>query len=130
MKRTHGFTVIELVVVIIFVSFATSVLLYQRANIEASQRDETRKTAINAMYYNLEEVFYKENGYYPNAISSDVLTAMDPELFTDPQGSKLGDASSDYRYNAIDCEGDKCKSYKLQSRLDKEAEYIKTSRNT
>lgn len=81
------------------------------------------------MYYNLEEVFYKKNSYYPNSISSEVLTAMDPELFTDPNGNKLGDPSSDYRYDAIDCQADKCKSYKLTARLDKEADYIKTSRN-
>lgn len=129
MKRAHGFTVIELVVVILFLGLATSVLLYQKTNIEASQRDENRKTAINAMYYNLEEVFYEKNGYYPAMIDSKTLRAMDPALFTDPSGNKLGDTTSDYRYSGIDCENDHCKSYKLQTRLDKEADYIKKSRN-
>jgi len=54
---------------------------------------------------------------------------MDPELFTDPNGNKLGDPNSDYRYDGIDCENDHCKSYKLISRLEKEADYIKTNRN-
>ena len=129
MKRLSGFTVIELVVVIVFAGLASLILLYQKSNIEASQRDEDRKTAINAMYYNLEEVYYEKNGYYPAAIDSKTLRAMDPELFTDPSGAKLGEADSDYRYDAIDCENDRCKGYKLQASLDKEATYIKTNRN-
>lgn len=129
MKKSHGFTVIELIVVIVFAGLATSILLYQRANIEASQRDETRKTAINAMYYNLEEVFYEENSYYPESIDSKTLRAMDPELFTDPYGNKLGEAASNYRYEASDCQDDKCQGYRLQSLLEKEADYVKTNRN-
>lgn len=129
MKRALGFTVVELVIVILFASLATGILLYQKANIEASQRDDDRKTAINAMYYNLEEVYYEKNGYYPAAIDSKTLRAMDPALFTDPNGNKLGDANSDYRYDGIDCENDRCKGYKLQARLDKEADYIKKNRN-
>lgn len=129
MKRSYGFTVAELVVVIVFVTFASILLLYQKANIEASQRDEKRKTAINAMYYNLEEVFYENNGYYPETISSENLTAMDPELFTDPLGFELGDPNSSYRYEAVGCEDEKCQSYTLRSQLEKEAEYIKTNRD-
>lgn len=129
MKKSSGFTVIELIVVIVFASIATGILLYQKANIEASQRDDDRKTAINAMYYNLEEVYYEKNGFYPATIDSKTLRAMDPVLFTDPSGNKLGEADSDYRYTAIDCENDRCKGYRLSSRLDKEANYTKTNRN-
>lgn len=129
MKKLSGFTVIELVVVIVFLSVATIILIYQRANIEASQRDNDRKTAINAMYYNLEEVFHEQNGFYPSEVSSENLKAMDSALFTDPSGFVIGDPESNYIYEAIDCENDRCKSYRLSSRLDKEADYVKTSRN-
>ncbi len=129
MKRSHGFTLIELLVVIIFISLSAGILFYQMANIEASQRDNDRKTAINAMYYNLEEVFYEKNGYYPNTVDSKILKAMDADLFTDPQGVKFGEATSDYRYDPIDCENDRCRSYALTSRLTKEADYVKKSRN-
>jgi type II secretory pathway pseudopilin PulG len=129
MKRSHGFTVIELIFVIVFVGFATGLLLYQKAGALAAQRDEERKTAINAMYYNLEEVFYEKNGYYPEKIDSKTLRAMDPQLFTDPEGHKLGDVGSDYRYESADCRGDHCKSYVLRANLEKEADYVKTNRN-
>ena len=129
MKRAYGLTFVELVVIVIFVAFTTLILLYQRENITASQRDNDRKTAVNAMYYNLEEVFYKQKKYYPESLNSDLLRAMDPALFTDPQGVVIGEPNSDYRYDGIDCLNNKCKSYKLLARLDKEADYIKTSRN-
>ena len=129
MKRQHGFTVIEIIAVILFLGVATTLLLVQRANLAASQRDNDRKTAINAMYYNLEEVFYEQNGYYPSKIDSKTLRAMDPALFTDPNGIKLDEASSTYRYEATNCTDTKCKSYSLRADLEKEADFVKTNRN-
>lgn len=129
MKNAFRLTVIEVVVILIFASLAALVLLYQMANITASQRDNDRKTSINAMYYNLEEVFYEKNGYYPLEINSEVLRAMDPDLFTDPQGVALGEPASDYRYDGIDCQNNQCSAYKLIARLDKEADYVKVNRN-
>lgn len=129
MKRSSGFTVIELIIVIVFAGAVTGILLYQKAGALAAQRDEQRKTAINAMYYNLEEVYYPKNGYYPEKIDSKTLPAMDPQLFTDPNGVKLGDAGSDYRYESADCQDGHCKSYTLRAHMEKEADYVKTNRN-
>lgn len=128
MKRTQGFTVIEIIVVILFLGIAATLLLVQRSNLEAAQRDDKRKTAINAIYYNLEEAFYQKNGYYPAEITSKKLPAMDPELLTDPNGVKLGDASSNYRYVPNNCDNDKCKGYTLSAELEKEAVYEKKNR--
>jgi type II secretory pathway pseudopilin PulG len=129
MKRSQGFTVIEIIIVVAFLGFAAVLLLVQRGDLVASQRDNQRKTAINAMYYNLEEVFYAKNGYYPSKISSSTLAAMDPNLFTDPDGVKLGDADAQYHYDASNCLNNKCKTYKLTAEMEKEATYVKKSRN-
>jgi type II secretory pathway pseudopilin PulG len=129
MKKTSGFTVIEIIVVIAFLIVTGIVLLIQKGDINAAQRDGQRKTAINAMYYNLEEVYYKKNGYYPSAISTTVLTAMDPALISDPNGKQLGTSGTDYRYESTNCTGDRCKSYSLRAHLEKEADYVKKSRN-
>lgn len=102
----------------------------ERATINAEQRDSTRKTAINAMYYNLEEVYYETHGYYPQTIDSKTLRAMDPALFTDPNGVKLGETNADYRYEPSGCTTDgKCKGYTLRTHMEREADYIKTNRN-
>ena len=81
------------------------------------------------MYYNLEEVFYEEKGYYPEKISDENLKAMDPELFTDPNGINLGESDSDYRYETTDCTEGKCKSYTLRADLEKEDDFVKKSKN-
>lgn len=129
MKRAHGFTVIELLVAIVFLAAASLILFSQRQNLIAGQRDETRKTAINAMYYSLEKVFYAKNGFYPSKISDNNLSSMDPTLFTDPDGDAINTSNSDYRYEPTGCSLDgKCKSYTLRGLLEKEANYIKTSR--
>lgn len=130
MKRSSGFTVIEVIVVALFLGIASVLLVLQRNDLVASQRDNQRKTAINAMYYNLEEVYYAKNGYYPDTINSTVLTAMDPALFTDPDGTKLGDTGAEYHYDASNCQDGKCKSYKLSADMEKEATYTKTSRHS
>lgn len=129
-KFSQGFTVIELVVVIVFLCAAAVLLLVQRNDLTASQRDNQRKTAINAMYYNLEEVYYAKNGYYPPKIDDTVLTAMDPKLFTDPDGTKMNDDGAEYHYDALDCQNGHCKSYKLSADMEKEATYVKKSRNS
>jgi type II secretory pathway pseudopilin PulG len=129
MKRSQGFTVIELIVVIAFLAGATVLLLVQKNNLGATQRDTDRKTAINAMYYNLEEVFYEKNGYYPSKIDSKTLRAMDPALFTDPFGVKINEAASNYRYEGTDCTDNKCKSYTLRADLEKEDDFVKKNRN-
>lgn len=129
MKRESGFTVIELIVVVVFLGVAATLLLIQKGNLEATRRDNMRKTAINAMYYNLEEVFYEKNGYYPAKIDSKTLRAMDPALFTDPNGVKMNEEDATYRYNGTNCNGDKCQSYTLRADLEREADFVKESRH-
>ena len=92
-------------------------------------RDDHRKIAINAMYYGLEEGFFDKNGYYPETISEENLTVIDPNLFTDPSGVILGETGCSYTYEAANCEDGKCKEYTLRAVLEKEEDYIKKNRN-
>lgn len=130
MKSSRGFTVIELLVVVV-VLMASSVLFFiQKNNIEVAARDETRKTSINAMYYALEEVYYKEHQSYPRTINSTILPSIDPELFKDAAGVKIGESTSEFRYEALNCDEDACKSYTIRTILGNEDDYIKTNRNS
>ncbi len=128
MKHSHGFTVIEVIVVAVFLSVATSVLFVQKNNIAATHRDDQRKTAVNAMYYSLEEVYFAKNGYYPSEITDKTLPSVDPALLADPSGVKIGDKTSNYRYEGSNCDNDKCKGYSLRADLEKEADFVKTNR--
>lgn len=130
MKKKSGFTVIELVVVIAFAGLVLGVFFLQKSNVDAMNRDDKRKTALNAMYYALEEGFYAKNGFYPESISEENLTVMDPNLFTDPNGINLGKEGSDYSYTPANCDNNgKCKEYILRAVLEKEDIYIKRNRN-
>lgn len=129
MKTKRGFTVLELVLCIIFVGIFVVLFFLQKANVDAMDRDTQRKVAINAMFYSLEEGFYAENNYYPEAIFEDNLTTMDPNLFTDPYGIILGAEGCSYRYEPSNCEDGKCKEYTLRAIMEKEEDYVKNSRN-
>jgi Tfp pilus assembly protein PilE len=129
MKHSQGFTVIEIIVVTLFLSVATVVLFIQKDNLAATHRDDQRKTAINAMYYGLEEVYFAKNNSYPAELNEKILSTIDPALLTDPDNTKIGDKASNYRYEGVNCNNDVCKGYTLRADLEKEADFIKTSRN-
>ena len=129
MKKKDGFTIIELLIVASFAALALVLFFIQKANVDAMQRDDDRKTAINAMYYALEEGFYAKNGYYPETISEENLKYLDPALFTDPMGVNLGVDGSSYTYEPANCASSKCKEYILKATLEKEDLYIKRNRN-
>ena len=129
MNKKQGFTILEVIIVGVFASLLFIFFFIQKANIDAMDRDEKRKTAINAMYYALEESFYKEHNYYPEQISEENIKVIDPALWTDPFGINLGTAGSSYSYDPADCKDGKCKEYTLKATLEKEDIYIKYSRN-
>ena len=129
MNRQHGFTVIEILVAIAFLAFAGSLFYVQKNDLVIAARDNDRKTAINAMYYNLEEVYYTANNSYPKVISGDNLKAMNPELLKDPDSVAIGEQSSDYRYEPSGCNGEVCTSYTLRADLENEADFVKNARH-
>ncbi|NCU37775.1 prepilin-type N-terminal cleavage/methylation domain-containing protein [Candidatus Saccharibacteria bacterium] len=128
--RYKGFTILELLVVIVLLGVGSWLFFSEKSRVDAIQRDVARKTSINAMYYALEEVFYEKNSYYPSAIDSKTLRSVDPALFADPWGVKLGESLSNYRYEGKDCSTDgRCGGYELQSSMEREEDFIKTHRN-
>ncbi len=129
MNKKQGFTILEVIIVGVFVSLLFIFFFIQKSNIDAMDRDEKRKTAINAMYYALEESFYKEHNYYPEQISEENIKVIDPALWTDPFGINLGTTGSSYSYDPANCKDGKCKEYTLKATLEKEDIYIKYSRN-
>lgn len=127
--KQRGFTVIELLVITSLLVVIGTVFWTQKNNIEVAGRDDKRKIAINAMYYGLEKVYYKQNGYYPLKLNNTTLVSVDTALFKDPNGVILGEADSNYRYTPTNCTDDKCKSYSLRTTLENEADFVKTSKN-
>lgn len=129
MKRSYGFTVVELLVVLVLLIGTGTLFFTQKSTVDAINRDNQRKTAINAMYYSLEEAYYPKNKHYPQAADSKTLRTVDPDLFTDPDGYKMGDPQSNYRYEPSDCTLDgECATYEVYANMEREETYTKTSR--
>ena len=125
MKDKKGFTVLELMIVGVFAALLLIIFFIQKSNVEAMDRDDERKTAINAMYYALEEYYYPKYGYYPDSIDETVLPVIDPALFTDPFGTNLGIEGSTYTYEVANCNSkNQCRDT-LRAILEKEDAYIK-----
>ena len=116
-------------VVIAFLIAVAVLGFFQLSKIRDESDNTKKRTAINAMYYSLEEGFYAKNGYYPEKIEDKTLLTMDTALLNDPNNKKIGDRASAYRYEAANCSNGKCKSYKLRAVLAGEDDYIKESRH-
>ncbi len=129
MKRQSGFTVLELIVAVVFLLVAGTFFFIQKRDLEIANRDMQRKTAINSMYYTLEDVFYPAAGNYPEHLAADQLKGIDPSILKDPNGKAVGSQGSDYNYVPKDCTDGKCRSYSLTANLENEADYTKNSRN-
>lgn len=128
-KSQRGFTVLELIIAVVFLIAAGTIFYVQKRDLEVQARDSARKTAINELYYNLEDVYYAANHSYPQKLTADQLKGIDPSVLKDPEGTTIGDKNSDYTYTPKDCTGNACKSYILHANLEHEADYIKASRN-
>lgn len=129
MQTQRGFTIIELIVFILLILILGIIAFIQVQDIRASERDNQRKTDINAMYYGIEKVFYDKNKYYPEVINKEVLPYVSPESFKDPNGLEVNNRKSDYRYNPSGCVERKCKGYSLRSVMQKEADFVKTEQS-
>ena len=127
MKQQRGFTVIELLVVIVAVLAVGYVAWNQINTLQTMDRDDKRRTSINAIYCNLEEIYYKQHSSYPKTLTDATFSGMDKSLLKDPAGVKIGQSGSDFRYEPISCSGDECKGYTLRTSLEGEADFIKTN---
>jgi Tfp pilus assembly protein PilE len=127
--RQRGFTVLELIVAAIVIIAAGTIFYMQERNWETALRDNQAKTSINAIYYNLEYVYFSTNHSYPQFLTADQLPGLDPNTLKDPDSKKIGDQTSAYRYEPKDCTAGKCKSYTLTANLRGEADFVKKSLN-
>jgi prepilin-type N-terminal cleavage/methylation domain-containing protein len=78
MKSSRGFTVIELLIVVVLFVVASIVFFVQKDHVEIAARDEARKTSINAMYYSLEEVYFKAHNAYPRTLTAETRPDGEP----------------------------------------------------
>lgn len=124
----RGFTIIELLVFIVILVALAAVAVANVRGLRADGRDETRKTDINAIYYQL-EAFYEKNSYYPEKLDASSLQGIDPESLKDENNLAPNDPDSSYSYTPSGCKESKCTGYELSTKLEREATYTKVGLN-
>jgi len=128
MRKQSGFTTIELIIAILFLCGIGALFLLQKSEVDALNRDTQRKTAINAIHYALEEIYFPAQKSYPLVVDATTLKSVDPSLLKDPEGTIIGERESNYRYESQGCDGSTCSGYTLRTTLEKERDFIKQNR--
>lgn len=81
-----GFTIIELLIVIVVIGILAALVLNAFGNIQERARDTERRTDINSIHTQL-ELYYADNTSYPSAITVATLPDLNPEALTAPTGT-------------------------------------------
>lgn len=100
-RKQQGFTIVELLIVIIVIGILATLVLVTFTGIQQSARNTQRQTDIKAVASHL-ETYNAKNSYYPELADlnnatfiSTELKGLDKESTRDP---KAGTASTDYQF--------------------------------
>lgn len=105
-KTQEGFTIIELLVVIVIIGILVALALPNLFSAQARGRDTDRKNEVKNLQQKL-ETYFNDNGNYPAALSN-----LSPAPTTDEQQGPRGDA---YTYSPT---GTPATSYTISANLE------------
>ena len=144
-KKQEGFTIVELLIVIVVIGILAALVIVTFSGIQQRARDTERKTDINAVQGHV-EAFYAQNGYYPTRTHVNDPTwrstntrGLDPAALADPSNAAtqtlVGAAvAGSYAYEPVttggaSCEADEttCAAYSLTATLETGGTYVKQS---
>lgn len=129
LRNEHtGFTVVEFLVFIFILSVAAFFGLTSYRATRAENRDSERKSDINAIVFQLESR-YEKNNYYPSTADKKSLPDVDEANLADPFGKKIGEMGSQYNYRAFGCNESKCTSFEISASMEREDTYRVSSLN-
>ena len=149
-KKQSGFTIVELLIVIIVIGILAALVLNTFQGVQARARDTERRTDINSIATQL-EAYYADFGHYPDgsaattcgdgddscALSSLTARGLDSEALNDPNNNAINigvnsGEDNEYYYDITEatCSGGQCSSFTLSTSLESEStNYTKDSLN-
>ena len=124
-KRSQGFTIVELLIVIVVIGILALLVITTYSGIQAKARNAKRQTDIQSLQTQL-EAFFSQNGYYPsltdmntaswratNMKSLDQNALIDPSSTCNPSTTSCLVASAvakSYAYSVKDSTGASCEA--------------------
>jgi prepilin-type N-terminal cleavage/methylation domain-containing protein len=142
MKSRSGFTIVEILIVIVIVAILATLSIVTYSKIQADARDSDRASKVSIIAGELEK-YYSKNGEYPGCaamtqagavVVQDVLVGMDASALITPSSSTgttnsivctalvAGAVNDQFAYigdSSYDCSvGEACSKYTLQYRIE------------
>jgi type IV pilus assembly protein PilA len=121
-KRDQGFTIVELLIVIVVIGILALLVITTYSGIQAKARNSKRQTDVQSVQTQV-EAFFSENGYYPSRTdmndstflsqklkSLDTGALVDPSNPTKSQTLVASPAAKSYAYAVTDSSGNSCES--------------------
>jgi prepilin-type N-terminal cleavage/methylation domain-containing protein len=119
-KQNKGFTIVELLIVIVVIGILALLVITTYAGIQAKARNTKRQTDLKSLQTKL-EAFYNDNGYYPNLADMqsdtwlaanmkgiDLNSLVDPSNPTQSNDPVATPAAKVYAYAPLDASGNSC----------------------
>jgi prepilin-type N-terminal cleavage/methylation domain-containing protein len=126
-RQTGGFTIVELLIVIVVVCVLAGLLVITYSGIQSKSRNATRQTDIQTLQNDV-ETFFSQNGYYPSLsdlnnskwlaknmqkLSQNEGVLVDPLSKCNPSTSKClvgSPKAKAFSYAVTDANGNSCES--------------------
>ncbi len=124
-NNQSGFTIVELLIVIVVIGILAGLVLNTFNGIQARGRDTERKTDINAMHAQL-EAYHADNGFYPTTANMASTTWIDANLPGLDSEAVNDPSSGTYAYASTTASCDNatilCASYTLSADLEEDGQ--------
>ena len=121
-KRNQGFTIVELLIVIVVIGILALLVITTYSGIQQKARNSKRQSDVKSLQTQI-EAFFSQNGYYPsrtdlntgswlttNMKSLDQNALIDPSNPTQSKTLVASPTAKSYAYAVTDSSGNSCES--------------------